>query len=299
MKFVIVSPPQGFGGPIALHALCKYLCELGHDARILYIGPPGCGNKRIISRVNYLIKWARFLLTMKPPAYEPVKGCKATWIPFIKKDTIAVYPEIITGNPFGAKKVVRWLLYHHKYPQDVRGTYSENDLFIAYREVFNDKKLNPDGHIIQTVYFDLDTYQRYNFGERKGTCYIIRKGSTRSDLPDSFDGIVIDELSEQDIVRVFNECKYCISYDTQTAYSSIAALCGCVSIVVPETGKEKRDYITNDEGDYGVAWGFSEKEIQRAIQTQHKVREYFEENNNNSRDAAKKFVEICENYFNK
>lgn len=299
MKFVIVSPPQGDGGPIALHALCKYLCDLGHDARILYTSYFGCGNKKLISKVNYHLKWFRYILTMKHPTYEPVKGCKETKNPFIGKNTIVVYPEIMIGNPFGAKKVVRWLLYNHKYPENVCGAYSENDLFIAFRDVFNDKTLNPDGHIVKTVYFDLDMYKRYNFGERKGTCYIIRKGVIRTDLPQNFDGIVIDKLPEEEKVKVLNECEYCISYDTQSAYSFIAAMCGCISIIVPEEGKEQKDYRTSEDKNFGVAWGFSEEEIQRAIQTQYKVREHYLEMNNKSRESAKRFVEICENYFNK
>lgn len=296
MKFVIVSPQQVCGGPIVLHALCKHLCDLGHDARILYSLGFGCGNKGLISRANYYRKWLQYVLKLKPLAYEPVKGCRATWFPFVGKDTIVVYPETMFGNPLGAKKIVRWLLYHYRFKQ-TPGAYHEKDLFVAYRDIFNDKELNPQGYLVKTPYFDLDTYKRYNFGERKGTCYIIRKGAKRPDLPQSFDGVIIDKMSEQEIVRIFNECKYCVSYDTQTAYSSIAALCGCISVVIPEEGKRKEDYLTNSEKKYGVAWGFSEAEIQYALETQHLVEKVYLDFNRSGKDSARNFVEICENYF--
>lgn len=308
MKFVIVSPRQGDGGPIVLHALCKHLIDLGFDSKIYYSEYAFLD----ASPVVFWIKWSlqtpvhiikTFLSKYKIfqncfPGYSnvPVRGCKSKYLPRVRDDTIVVYPETIHGNFLHAKNVVRWLLFHHNY-NDTVGAYEESDLFVCYREVFNDDTLNPEKLTVCTPYFDLDTYKQYNFGERNGTCYIVRKGKNRSDLPENFDGVVIDKLSEKDKVRVFNECKYCVSYDTQTAYSRIAALCGCISVVIPEPGKTVVDYRSLKDNHDGVAWGFSEDEINHAIQTRHKIYSRWSESNRNSRQSAREFVEICKNYF--
>lgn len=309
MKFVIVSPRQSAGGPIVLHALCKYINELGYDAKIFY-------NKsweyKEDQKCRYWFEWFRQTihdalrcfrakaLKQKSPKLngyidESVKGCPRKYLPFIDDDTVVIYPEIMYGNPLKARNVVRWFLYHNRFDDSA---YGENDLFVCYREVFNDWRLNPNGYVLQTPYYDLERYIQKNFGERTGKCYILRKGKNRIDCPSYVDGIIIDDLSENDKVRVFNECEYCISYDTQTAYATIAALCGCISIVIPEIGKNKSDYKGANEVSYGVAWGFSEEEIAFAKKTRNKIVSMYEELNKNSIDSTRKFIRYCENYFN-
>ena len=310
MKFVIVSPRQQWGGAIALHALCKYLSEMGHDAKIFYCGlhyydkqkPMQFWLRMLKSDVKETAKLIlayagneRFEKVYKNP---PVRGCRRKYLPFVGEDTIVVYPESIYGNFLHAKKTVRWLLYHHPFSENPQAAFGDDALFIAYREDFNDEKLNPAGHIVSVSYFDLETYRQYNFGERSGNCYVIRKGRNRPDLPKEFDGPILDDLPEKNIVEAFNRCEYCISYDTQTAYSGIAALCGCVSIVVPEPGKGKSDYLSSKENCFfGVAYGFSEEELLFARETRHRVKELSEEANQKGKESAQRFAEICKAYF--
>lgn len=316
LKFVIVSFRQICGGPIVLHALCKYLSELGYDARIFYSEEYVYKKGR---KLKFWFNWAkrtavdtckiilvkffknRINVNSKRFSgyyYKAVSGCKRKLLPFVDKNTVVVYPEVTYGNFLKAKNVVRWLLYYNRfYDQNNPDSYESNDLFFCYREVFNDTSLNPEGNKLKTPYFDLELYKQYNFGERDGKCYIVRKGKDRSDLPEIFDGTVIDELTEKEIVDVFNKCEYCISYDTQTAYSYIAALCGCTSIVIPEPGKCKEDYIGSDDDTLGVAWGYDEKEIAFAKQTQQQLIERYIEINKSGKRSAKEFAEYCESHF--
>ena len=230
----------------------------------------------------------------------PFRKIKRKYLPFVDDNTIVIYSEDMYGNPLHAKNVVRWLLWYNKvYRQDGTETYGyeKKDLFFAYREIFNDSKLNPECRILCTPFMDLEKYSRYNFGERNGKCYVLRKGKWRVRPEDVADGIVVDDLSEREKVRVFNECEYCISYDTQTAYSALASICGCISVVVPEEGKTREDYRPNGEIDYGVAFGFSEEEIQFAISTRGKLIEYYKFRNQEGLQQARYFVDECEKYF--
>lgn len=314
-KFVIVTPRPNGGGPIVLHLLCSLLIANGYDAKVLYIGPTSAkGYGRLVYWIKYL-KWIvlhdvkKALIAkifkdydfayrgrLKGYSYVPVKGYKRKYLPYVDDDTIVIYPDIVYGNPLGAKNVIRWLLYFNRYPNDARA-YGEEDLFFAYREIFNDSKLNPTGRIFKLINFDYELYKNYNCEKRNGTCYIIRKGWNRKDLPSKFPGEVIDDLSENKIVELFNRCKYCISYDTQTFYSSIASVCGCISIVVPEIGKTREDYMKNDDKIYGIAYGFDSDEINYAISTRAKLMQQIVEYKSDNNLAISNFIQECNKYF--
>lgn len=313
-KIVIVNSLSNFGGPIVLSELCRNLRKLGCDARLILVPAfpikklNNAGYKRFIVKYQFIAfyNYILYKITGKerisfehvPYFFTHIKGCKLQLHPYFnKKKSIVIYPEVVFGNPLDAKNVVRWLLYKTKY-KNLPGAYSKNDLFVAYRDVFNDTDLNPNNYVINQPYFNLNLYKRYNYGERKGKCYIIRKGAKRTDLPSSFDGPVIDKLPEKEKVKLFNECKYCYSYDTQTAYSSIAALCGCISIIIPEPGKSRKDYRGNDDKPgYGIAYGDSKQEIEWALSTIDKLAEFFDYTESNIKNAVH-FIEILKKHFN-
>jgi hypothetical protein len=313
VKFVIISCRQFCGGAIVEHLLCKLLMEKGFDAKIFYTGPQSLqGISQIyfwLSYLKFFIKdFTKFFLAkgsfykifsekhFKGYGYLPVKSCKRKYLPFIDDDTIVIYTETCYGNFLRAKKVVRWFLYYNQYPNSSEW-YEKNDLFFSYRDVFNDARLNFSNKTLFLMNFDYDLYKKTNFEKRKGTCYILRKGKERMDLPESFDGPIIDDLTEEEIVSVFNSCEYCISYDTQTFYSSIAAFCGCLSIVIPEKGKSRKDYMKKDDHSYGIAFGTDRSELDYAISTRNKLISYitgFSKMNQKNVDA---FLDVCANYF--
>lgn len=200
------------------------------------------------------------------------------------------------GNPLHAKNVVRWMCYYNRFPNDDTW-YSPTDLFFDYRSQFNDPKLNPEGRILHIFHFDKDLYKRTNFGERKGNCYVIRTGAGRADLPTSFDGPIIDDLRETEKVEILNQCERCYLYDTQTFYSSIAALCGCIPIVVLEPGKTKKDYVKPEDKVYGVAYGDTEKEILYAIKTRGDVMKRIDGMLSANEPSVTSFIETCKDYF--
>lgn len=311
MKFVIVSPRQRSGGSIVLHQLCHYLEDQGHDARIFLICR-GCFSHRynllswgiwclynIADFVAYLL--CRFLLFLSIRGlyeklfYEPVKNTKRWYGIKVPDDVIVIYPEIIYGNPLKAAKVVRWLLYFNRFEKD--DAFCTTDLVFCYREIFNDYKWNPQCRKLGFSFFDFDMYRQVNYGSRKGICYVLRKGKNRTDLPHKFDGQVLDNLSEREKVRILNSCKYCYLYDTQTFYSTIAAVCGAIPVVIMEPGKKKNDYIGMDDVVYGVAYGLSDEEIKFAQATRKLCIENLKTIEAYGNKQVKEFVITCRNYF--
>lgn len=319
-KFVIVSNRPGFGGPIVLYKLCSLLSDAGYDAKIfpceLYYEKHMDKNwktklwywARLFLLYNHMYFIRKMIVKLFPKGnyrgraykgivYEPVKGCNYKLFPFIKDDTIVVYPEVIYGNPLHAKNVVRLLLYKTDMYDDPK-SFGENDLFFCYREMFNDYKRNPSARQLKVFHFDLDLYKQTNYGKRQGSCYIVRKGKDRKDLPESFDGPVIDEMTEPEIVKIFNTCEKAYLYDLQTSYASIAALCGCIPISVLEPGKTKEDYIGVDDAEpLGRAFADTQEEINYAIKTREALKERFEKRETENMKEVNYFLKECELHF--
>jgi len=314
-KIIIINTYTYCGGPVVLSELCRSLTKLGYDARLILLHSFPTSEKDLLNfskrklfivniKLAIAILLNRFFPTLGfNKKYFPeyfiaphLKGCRLQISPFFSnKKTIVLYPEIVYGNPLKAKNVVRWLLYFNRYPQE-KSAYNKNDLFICFREIFNDYALNPSARKVKINYFDNDLYKQTNFSKRTGNCYFIRKGRNRKDLPSNFDGPILDNLSEEEKVKILNECEFCYSYDTQTFYSSIAAICGCKSIVVPEPGKNKNDYRRTDENTYGVAFSDSKEEIDRAQSTRDDLIKglNYEESN---RENALLFIKHINDFF--
>lgn len=315
-KIIIYNHPYYFGGTVVLSCLCKTLRELGYDARVMFAhhfkgredDEEGSLWKnwywfmrvyasRILHRFFPKLKFlSRSVIPENPVTTMP--GIKIQYNPFFwRPSTIIIYPECLMGNPLLSIHSLRWLLYFNKFKEGQKA-FGKNEFVVAYREVFNDPKLNPECYTLRTPYFDSALYRRYNFGNRSGKCYIVRKGSNRADLPEKFDGTIIDNLPEEEKVRVFNECEECYSYDTQTFYCSIAMLCGCESIVVMEPGKTEKDYLSPGETHYGVAYGDTAEQRAFAQQTREKRIAQLDFAKQ-SRESVKKFVPILEKRFGK
>jgi len=313
-KILIVRPYVNHGGPIVLSTLCKYLIEKGYDAKLLYIhrGPKRDTNMYVFWAIylkniikvffaSFLIKFfdsfnSRIINDLKEQYSDCVVGVKRKTFPFYnRKKTIVVYPEGIYGNFLHAKNVIRYFLNYYQFEGDLNA-YSLDDVFICYRQFFNCASLNPQKLCVTFSYFNNQLYRQFNFGKRDGSCFFIRKGKDRLDLPNSFDGPIIDSLRESEKVEILNTKKYCYLYDTQTFYSYIAAVCGCIPIVVPEPGKTRADYVGENDISYGVAYGDDEEEIQYAISTREQLLNSlnFEQSNNKNLGI---FIDIINTHF--
>ena len=300
-RFLIASPPQFWGGPIVLHLLCRMLADLGYDAKIFMLRTDV---RYPLSRQECLRQYLPFMNGGKAPELPDsqegaVKGCTITNWPYVDDDTIVVYPEVIFGNPLAAKHVVRWFLNVNRFKDEIYASqaYGKDDMFMCYRDVFNDYQLNPTCRQVTLNHFNYDLYKRWNYGAREGSCFIIRKGRERSDLPPAVQGVILDNLSEEEKVKVMNQCEYCYSYDTQTFYSLVAAICGCVSVVIPEPGKKREDYLSEGEKGWGIAYGTAPEEIEFARSTCKDLLADIESYKVRNKENVHKFLDYCQEYF--
>jgi len=205
-------------------------------------------------------------------------------------DTVVVYPEIISGNPFNARHVVRWIL---NTPGVIGGDgiYSENDLVFLYQPYFTVKQHHLIRGSMQLFTDDLGVY--YDQGlPRKGQGVIFHKGRHKPRIHHNPDALVLDGVNRSALPTVLNSLHTVVSYDHVTYLSLLAALAGCVSIVVPDgisTKDEWREKIPCFK--YGIAYGTND--IEYALETRHLVRGHIEHLAHCNSSNISTFIDIC------
>jgi hypothetical protein len=276
MKYIIVvdSYRPNSGGIAVLHKLGQKLKERGCE---VYMFSP---------------KTLSGLQTIDRGGIERIK--ETSWI---------IYPEIIMGNPLNVKNVIRWVLNTPGYIGGDSNTWSNNDLVYSIGDYFKiDESINIEGYL-KVWDFKLDYWRDENM-ERSIDTHLIRKakgkaGSKKNAIFDmhSNDSICLDGDIANDFSKLkekLNQTKTFISYDSATYYSTIAALCGAISVVIPDGENSKEEYkIKFPLCKYGVAWGL--EDIEWAKSTQHKVREYLIEMEKESDDLIDQFIKNTTN----
>jgi len=289
-EFIIYAP--GFddskGGFIALHLLCDRLNRLNFKAALWPLDKPSFSWRSPRRYLKYYLKrqWRNF-------PRGPFKGPLVINARYIKK-AVVLYPEGVWGNPLGAPKVARWFLHKPGFHTG-EINYGDGEIYFFYNEAFNDKAINPDAeNLLRVTYFN-PIYKRTNFGSRRGSCYLIRKGHKRILDQHPSDAIPIDNLSHQEKASLFNEMEYLYSYDPYTFYVVYAAICGCVPIIIPEDGISKEDWQPIAQLRLGLAYGAAEIEL--AKQQQGNLLARLNATRQNEDQMVCRFVQKCRSHF--
>jgi hypothetical protein len=133
--------------------------------------------------------------------------------------------------------------------------------------------------------------------QRKGTAYCLRKGKDKELVHDLMDSVLIDGKSHAEIAKIFKSVDRFISYDTLTAYSRFAALCGCTSIVVPDSGVSIDDWYPNDKDRCGISYGFNHESILEANATRHLVSSQIQDEELQCSNDITRFLKNVDNHF--
>lgn len=283
-KFLICTPSysQNNGGAIVLHKLCHLLNENGREAYLF----PIVENFQL-NRFNYRKVLLKFFKKNLREPFRRLKVNPAFKTPVLyqlpkdfknrQDEWIVLYPEITFGNPLGAKNVVRWFLNNPEFDPETGGEtrnvfFGKNELYFRYAPYFKDFRYpgsTTSDLFLRVTHLPLDLFNMENAAPvRKGIAYCIRKGKNKPICHDLQDSILIDGKKHQEIAAIFKRVETFISYDSHTAYSRFAALCGCDSVVIPDEGVTQEEWKPNIEDRYGVAYGFENVEWARSTRSQ-------------------------------
>ena len=307
-QIVIVTPAycEKVGGAVVLHKLCDILRRQGYDASLYpFVTCFQLSDQhwfdtitlflKQIFRVHLALFFGKFALNRNfdTPIYRGKLNI------LNNDNTIVVYPETVCGNPLLAKNVVRWLLHQPGFHTG-EISFARGDLLVKFNSAIKDVQL--DGVSIasqelKVIHYPLEHYFRPSkVADRKGVAVCIRKGAGKKFVHDE-PAIVIDGLSHEDTGEILRTVKYFVSYDTYTAYSLFAVLCGCISIVVPDDNQTEEQWYPKVEDRWGIAYGYDN--IQFAEQTAelqvNRIRQQVEAVEEN---VSRSFTEI-ESFFRK
>ena len=268
LTFLLWTPPytDEWGGVIVLHRLAEILASKGYPTYTT--GPTKQGSL------------AKFVGDVPNLSINP-------------ETTMVIYPEIVSGNPFNSKHITRWVLYTPgKNGGD--GKYPSSDLVYKYWDIFEvSDDIRVDGYL-RCIDTKKDFFVDQGL-ERSGTCHLLKKGlqyaknfNQHPSDSQSLDGFINDEH----LKNVFNQKEMFISYDAMSYHSIQAALCGCLSVVIPDPGVSKSEWQERaDIYKYGIAYGLDD--IQWAKDTMHLVRDRMKDLEDECDELVDKYIEHC------
>jgi hypothetical protein len=231
-------------------------------------------------------------INVKISAPEKIQNsifCKYYNNDFDLNNTIVIYGETIEGNPLKAPYVIRWILAPvGAVCKPKNKTWGSNDLVYYFN---SDNKFYNNETLFGTVYKTLTTIyinpliNNYNDLSRKGYCHTFRKMQFHKKLkyahhPKSLE--IKREYKVSQCINIFNKREIFISYDPLTFLNIIAAMCGCISVVIKIDGLTEIEWLkttaaypylkaNNLNKLYGIAYGLSE--VKWAKNTLHLVKQ--------------------------
>jgi hypothetical protein len=223
----------------------------------------------------------------------------------IEDNVITIYPEVISGNPFNAKNVVRYVLY---YPGWHAGDkqYSNNEIIITYNNEYVKDTKYDNAFVLTVLNPKLNIMSNHN-KKRNKIGLLVRKCKDfdyKMNLLNQYKHLlklpvisIDDEINKckdlRNLSKIYNTISLFISFDPHTYHSTMAALCGCTSVVIPS--KEISDTEFYNVTKYGVAYGFDN--IDFAKLTYSKMINDLKQMEQNTFTQCDKFVELVKSHF--
>jgi hypothetical protein len=210
-------------------------------------------------------------------------------------NAIVIYPEGIKYNPLNAKNIVRWILGPSR--QEDAETYSKSDLIYWYMDYYYTDYLGQKENQLLISEFHSDIFTKVGY-KREGSCYTIRKANP-TQLIHPKDSFFIPFEAAGDLIglaNLFNRTEKFYCYDNYTFLYVQAAMCGCISIVIPDPNVTKEKWLNGSRlNRYGIAYG--EEDIPRALETLPLMFKELTKINLEMREQVIKFAEHCNKIF--
>ncbi|WJV52151.1 glycosyltransferase [Prodigiosinella aquatilis] len=257
--YYITSPDyrESSSGIRVLHRLCHLINEQGGEAYMV-----GC------NVVNP--DWNAPLLSVDDSQRHQSNGGVF----------IAIYPEIISGNPIDAPVCVRFMLNKEALLNGNMLEEGEDDLFFYFRKELADNEANVN--LLRLDFYDFNLFCDDNKEKDLDLLYLNRVSPDSVDFLTLPEGIRIlsisDPLPLKELAQVLKRGRALYTYEASST-CVLATLCGCPVISRVAPGYEKyaiTQETMSDIGNVGVAWSNDPAELESVKSNLYKVKEHYE-----------------------
>ena len=243
--------PPHKGGPLILHYISKKLLEFG-------------------DRVY-----------MNFPFYE---GCEKLTEDVVKTLNPEEWILIVSENDFRLHnynfKTIRLILFTGKNMEK----YRSDELIFQYGKSFTVGSKFENSLSIRPIVTNLSFWKDLGCQRSETPLILIKKGNISKDK--IIEGKIIDDVTKMnntresidfELLRLFNTHKTFITYDNNTFHSAQAALCGAISIVIPDGRLTEKEWRNSTKRHYGIAFGNNEEQINFALNTVDSLKKIIED----------------------
>lgn len=234
-KFIIVTPPfagNSFGIK-TLHHLAHSLNEQGHQARLLFMSIDAAGKQSF----GFLRQKGGTNPAFNTPVLEPASG-------FADGTCIVVYPEIVSDNPIGATRVVRYFLNFEGKVTGKNIALGPNDFEVGFHRLYR-----PKAHFFLSNTEFHPAFHAANsrpFGQRTLDVTYIGKGENFGKVGTLKDTLLITRnwpADQTQLALLLRQTRFFYTWDAVSAINVEAVLCGAVPFFL------RYDPITREEID--------------------------------------------------
>lgn len=222
--FLIVAPPYQVrsGGVMVLHDLCDAINRCGHRASIAFIHD-GSADKQDF----------KYAYSNNEGLYHPegryfkldLSNIDGQIADILDAGTV-IYPDLISGNPLGARRVIRFILNKNTDSHGGEYVLAFSEVYCDYYnfalpKMFLDSNINADG----ALHWSKRSLNLTYIGKGQGfeNCFRI-PGSilVERDWP----------RDKEQLGLLLRQCKFFFTWDCVSATNYDAALCGAVPILL-------------------------------------------------------------------
>ncbi|WP_146023536.1 glycosyltransferase family 2 protein, partial [Pseudomonas sp. GW531-E2] len=213
-------------------------------------------------------------------------------------EPIAVYPEVIDGNPLNANIVVRYLL---NQPGFIRTTadFGDNDIFYAYTRDLVQPGM-PADRVMFLPAFDLSVFRPSDDPSKRvagKVCYYLGRSQQATIDPSLLPADAVEITphwpdSWEALSVLFQQCEYFYCGES-SGLAAEAVLCGCLAVVLPSRWAPNK-IAQHESKSHGVAWSLEPDELERARSTIGMLRERLLMQQREFWEALDRFIETTQ-----
>lgn len=243
--FIICTPPyaRNSAGIVILHELGKTISNLNYSVTFVFFDPSNS-------------KW---FLSTEPSHYAPNMQDRISKslsqmevsLQHALNEGIIIYPEIVSGNPLGARRIVRYFLNKDAAITGVITDTRPNDYILAYSCSFHDK---PNLTLFKPVHDPcFNTENTRPAIERTLSLTYFGKAKYTEPLPVISGSVLISKSWPQtshELASLLKSSKYLFTWDHVTSLMIDALYCGTHVVLMKEHVSSKSRLLESKKNDF-------------------------------------------------